>query len=53
MEELLRISKENNELLKDIKATLDRITSSEYMYNQDVNRLISNIVANLLFYKSR
>lgn len=48
MEELLRLTRENNVMLKRICLWLDKIESPQYRENEDVREFAMNCVANLL-----
>lgn len=49
MEELLRLTRENNEMLKRICAWIDKIESPQYRDNEDIKAFVSNFVANVAY----
>ena len=49
MDELLRLTRENNEMLKRICQWLDKIESPEYRDNEDFKGFFSNFVANIAY----
>lgn len=46
MEELLRLTRENNAMLKRICAWLDKIESDDYKMNEDLKQFAINLSAN-------
>lgn len=48
MEELLKIAKENNQLLKEILSILKEITSPEHIRQADDKALAINILADII-----
>lgn len=48
MEELLRLTRENNQMLKRICAWLDKTESAEWQTNNDMREFVMNCVANLV-----
>lgn len=48
MEELLRLTRENNEMLKRVCAYIDKIDSQEYRNARDMEAFMSNVIADLL-----
>lgn len=48
MEELLRLTRENNEMLKRICAYIDKVDSTSYRDNEDAKAFLSNVLADLL-----
>lgn len=46
MEELLRLTRENNEMLKRICAYIDKVDSADYRMNEDMKQFAINISAN-------
>lgn len=48
MEELIRLTRENNEMLKRICAWLDKTESAEWQTNNDMREFVMNCVANLV-----
>lgn len=48
MEELLRLTRENNEMLKRICAWLDKTESAEWQTNNDMKDFVMNCVANMV-----
>lgn len=48
MEELLRLARENNEMLNKITAYIDKIESLEYQRAQKENEFMMNVAANVL-----
>lgn len=48
MEELLRLTRENNEMLKRICTWLDKTESAEWQTNNDMKEFVMNCVANLV-----
>lgn len=47
MEELLRLTRENNEMLKRICAYIDKVDSASYRDMEDAKQLIFNIISDL------
>lgn len=48
MEELLRLARENNEMLKRIVAYVEKVDSDSYRDNEDAKAFFSNVLADLL-----
>lgn len=48
MEELIRLTRENNQMLKRICAYIDKVDSASYRDNEDAKQVIFNILADLL-----
>lgn len=48
MDELLRLLRENNEMLKRICAYVDKVDSASYRDNEDAKAFLSNVLADLL-----
>lgn len=48
MDELLRLTRENHEMLKRICAYIDKVDSASYRDNEDAKQMIFNILADLL-----
>lgn len=48
MEELIRLTRENNVMLKRICAWLDKTESAEWQTNNDMREFVMNCVANLV-----
>lgn len=46
MEELLRLTRENNEMLKRICAYIDKVDSESYRMNEDMKQFAINLSAN-------
>lgn len=46
MDELLRLTRENNEMLKRICAYIDKVDSADYRMNEDMKQFAINISAN-------
>lgn len=45
MEELLQLTRENNEMLKRLCAYIDKIESPQYKENEDMKNMLINLVA--------
>lgn len=48
MEELLRLTRENNEMLKRIVAYIDKVDSDNYRMNEDMKQFAMNVAADVL-----
>lgn len=48
MEELLRLTRENNEMLKRICLWIDKIESPQYRESEDIREFAQNVLANML-----
>ena len=48
MEELLRLTRENNVMLQRICAYVDKVDSEDYRLNEDMKAFFSNVAADLL-----
>ena len=48
MEELLRLTRENNVMLKRICLWLDKIESPQYRESEDIREFAQNVLANLI-----
>lgn len=48
MDELLRLTRENNEMLKRICAWIDKIESPQYRDSEDMREFAQNLLANML-----
>lgn len=48
MEELLRLTKENNVMLKRICMWLDKVESPQHREHEDMREFLQNVVANIL-----
>lgn len=48
MDELLRLTRENKEMLKRICVYIDKVDSTSYRDNEDAKQMILNIIADLL-----
>lgn len=48
MDELLRLTRENNEMLKRICAWLDKVESPAYRDSEDMREFAQNLLANML-----
>ena len=48
MEELIRLTRENNEMLKRVCQWLDKIESPEYQMNEDMKQFAMNVAADVL-----
>lgn len=46
MEELMQLTRENNEMLKRICAYIDKVDSESYRMNEDMKQLAINLSAN-------
>lgn len=49
MDELLRLTRENHEMLKRICGWIDKIESPQYRDNEDIKAFVSNFVANIAY----
>ena len=47
LNEILRLQKENNVLLKEIVSYIRKVKDPNYVMEQDVNDFVMNVVANL------
>lgn len=45
MDELLRLTRENNEMLKRIVEYIDKVESPQYKENEDMKNMLINLVA--------
>lgn len=48
MEELLRLTRENNEMLKRICGYIDKVDSESYRINEDMKQFAMNVAADVL-----
>lgn len=48
MDELLRLTRENNVMLQRICAYVDKVDSEDYRLNEDMKAFFSNVAADLL-----
>ena len=48
MEELLRLTRENNVMLKRICAYIDKVDSDNYRMNEDMKQFAMNVAADVL-----
>lgn len=48
MEELLRLTRENNVMLQRICAWLDKIESPQYRESEDIREFAQNVLANMI-----
>ncbi|MDE7345323.1 MAG: hypothetical protein K2N48_01120 [Muribaculaceae bacterium] len=48
MEELLRLTRENNAMLKRIVAYIDKVDSDNYRMNEDMKQFAMNVAADVL-----
>ena len=48
MEELLRLTRENNVMLKRICAYIDKVDSDNYRINEDMKQFAMNVAADVL-----
>lgn len=48
MEELLRLTRENNEMLKRVCAYIDKVDSDNYRMNEDMKQFAMNVAADVL-----
>lgn len=48
MEELLRLTRENNVMLKRLCAWLDKIESPQYRESEDIREFAQNVLANMI-----
>lgn len=48
MDELLRLTRENNEMLKRICAYIDKVDSESYRMNEDMKQFAMNVAADVL-----
>lgn len=47
--EILRLTRENNEMLKKVCAFIDRVESNDYQNQEEMRNLFTNLLANLMF----
>lgn len=48
MEELLRLTRENNEMLKRVCGWIEKVESQSYREGEDMRGFVQNVVANML-----
>lgn len=48
MEELLRLTRENNEMLKRVCTYIDKVDSDNYRMNEDMKQFAMNVAADVL-----
>lgn len=48
MDELLQLTRENNEMLKRICAYIDKVDSADYRMNEDMKQFAMNVAADVL-----
>lgn len=51
MEELLKLTRENNQMLKEILTWIQQYNSQDQQMNREAANLITNIIANLMVWK--
>lgn len=47
IEEIYKLCKENNEMLKQILEYINKIDSNDYRNTEDIKNLVTNLVANM------
>lgn len=47
IEEIYKLCKENNEMLKQILEYINKIDSNDYRNSEDIKNLVTNLVANM------
>lgn len=51
MEELLQLTRENNQMLKEILTFIHQYNSQDQQMNREVANLLTNVIANLMVWK--
>lgn len=52
MEEILRLQRENNAMLKYLCLYVDKVSNPKYINSQDMKNLVTNIIANYSTYNT-
>lgn len=47
MEELIKLTRENNTMLKQIISYIEKVESEDYKITEDLKGLVTNLVANM------